>query len=376
MVGIQKTSAQGRIINHGPYLQYLTTSEATIVWTTTVDCISWVESYEEDGSNFYEKERPKFYSASDGLKNIGKIHKVTLKNLKPETTYAFRIYSREVKNRDYRNPVFGRTEAGSPRQLLHFKTEELNKEATNCILLSDIHEDASKIGRLLEDISWKNVNFVVSVGDFISDFNEPEDLFAGLDTCVDIFAKERPLYITRGNHETRGSIANELKDYFYFPQNRYYYTFNSGSTLFIVLDDGEDKPDSDIEYSNLVDFDPYRISEMAWLKETLNSELFKNAEHVIVLNHMPPFFPGRTSWHGDAEVEDKFVPLLNNAGIDLMISGHTHRYAFIDKNETQNNFPIIVMSNNCRIELSIDSSGIKAVTIDGNKKVISQLSFE
>ena len=91
---------------------------------------------------------------------------------------------------------------------------------------------------------------------------------------------------------------------------------------------------------------------------------------------MPPFVSGRSAWHGDTEVAEKYVPILNNAGIDLMISGHTHRYSFIEKNINENNFPIIVMNNNCRMDLSIDSSGIKATTIGIDKKVISELVFE
>jgi len=363
-------------INHGPYLQYLTANEVTIVWTTSGDCVSWIEAFEEDGTNFYEKERPKFYAAKDGLKTIGRIHKITLNNLKPSTKYVFRIYSKQVMNRNYRNPDFGRTVASSPRQLMEFTTDKLNRDQTSCVVLGDMHEDASKIGALLEDVNWEETDFVVSNGDFLSDFDQESDLFAGLDTCVDIFAKRKPLYMIRGNHETRGSIANELKSYFHFPQNNYYYTFTSGKTLFIVLDGGEDKPDSDIEYSDLVDFDPYRTQEVEWLKELIDSEIFKMADHRIVFNHMPPFVPNRAAWHGDAAIRDMFVPILNNAGIDLMISGHTHRYSFIDKKSGENNFPIIVMNNNCRMELSIDNSGIKATTIDIDKKVISQLSFE
>lgn len=364
------------VINHGPYLQYLTTNEVTIVWTTTTEGTSWVEFYEEDGSNFYEKERPKIFAASDGLKSIGKIHKVTLTDLKPSTKYVYRIYSKEVKNRNYRSPVFGKTIATSPRQLQYFTTDKLNRDHTSCVVISDMHEDASKIGRLLEDVNWDETDFIVSDGDFLSDFDQENDLFVALDTCVDIFAKEKPLYIVRGNHETRGSIASELKNYFHFPQNNYYYTFTSGSTLFIVLDGGEDKPDSDIEYSELVDFDPYRTREVKWLQDLIESEKFKHADHIIVFNHIPPFFPNRSAWHGDMEVREKFLPILNNAGIDLMICGHTHRYAFLDRKSGENNFPIIVMNNNCRMNLTIDSSGIKATTIDINKKVLSQLTFE
>ena len=91
---------------------------------------------------------------------------------------------------------------------------------------------------------------------------------------------------------------------------------------------------------------------------------------------MPPFVSGRSAWHGDTEVAEKFVPILNDAGIDLMISGHTHRYSFIEKNSGENNFPIIVLSNSCRMDLSVDSSGIRTIITGMDKKVISELAFE
>ncbi len=363
-------------ISHGPYIQHLTTGEVTIIWTTSVDCISWVEAFEQDRTNLYAKERPKFYAAEDGLKTIGKIHQVNITDLQPSTRYNYRVYSKEVKNRNYRNPEFGKTIATSPGQLLSFTTESINKDKTSCVVISDIHEDAKKAGRLLTDINWKEIDFVVSDGDLMNDFDQEDDLFAALDTCIDIFAKGKPLYMVRGNHGTRGSKANELKNYFYFPQDKYYYSFNSGKTLFIVLDGGEDKPDSDIEYSGLVDFDPYRSKEVKWLQNLIESEKFQSAEHVIVFLHISPYFPDRSAWHGDIEVREKFVPVLNKAGIDLMICGHTHRYAFIDKKDGENNFPIIVMNNSCRMDLTIDNSGINTTITDINKKVLSQMVFK
>ncbi len=57
----QQVNGQRLEISHGPYLQYLTTNEVTVVWTTTVDCISWIEAFEEDGTNFYQlfKRQPR-----------------------------------------------------------------------------------------------------------------------------------------------------------------------------------------------------------------------------------------------------------------------------------------------------------------------------
>jgi len=373
----QSSNAQ-KMINHGPYLQHLGTDEVTIMWTTNTDCISWVEAFEYDGTNFYQQERPKYFSSSDGLKTLGKIHRVKLQDLKPGTRYAYRIFSREVVSSTYSNPIFGRTDASEvyQRQPLYFTTITINKEKTSAVVLTDIHNRSAVVGNLLSDVKFDDIDFVMTDGDFVGTFNKEEDLFdGGLDTLIDLFASTKPIYVTRGNHETRGSMGPAFKNYFYFPENTYYYTFTSGKTLFIVLDCGEDKPDSDKEYHDLVDFDAYRSQEVRWLKQVVTSEKFKTAEHVIVFLHMPPFFPGRTPWHGDMEMREKITPVLNEAGIDLMISGHTHRYAFIDKNAEGNKFPIIVMNNNCRMDLTIDKTGIRAKTTDLNKKVLSDLNF-
>ena len=366
-------------INHGPYLQNLTTNEVTIIWTTTGDAVSWVEFYADDGSHFYQTERPKHFAASDGLKVIGKIHKVTLTNLKPGTRYLYRVYSKEVLDRNYSNPVFGRTDATDVyrRQPLSFRTIELNKEKTFCVVLADMHNNSSKIAGLLADVKWDETDFVVSNGDFIGTFNREEDFFSGgLDTCVSIFATGKPIYFVRGNHETRGNSAWELKNYLHSPNNEYFYTFVSGKTLFIVLDGGEGKPDSDIEYNELVDFDPYRSKVADWLRNVTESDEFKSSEHKIVFSHIPPFFLGRSAWHGDTEVREKYVPVLNKAGIDLMISGHTHRYAFIDRKSGENEFPIIVLNNNCRMDLLIDSNGISATITDLERKVLLKQKIE
>ena len=43
-----------------PYLQNVTDTEATIVWGTSLDAISWVEIAPHDGRSFYAEEHPRF----------------------------------------------------------------------------------------------------------------------------------------------------------------------------------------------------------------------------------------------------------------------------------------------------------------------------
>ncbi|MDO6518562.1 FN3 domain-containing metallophosphoesterase family protein [Zobellia uliginosa] len=372
----QWMNAQNLEITHGPYLQYLTSNEVTINWSTSKNSISWVEYYQEDGSNFYQKEREKIFNASDGLKNISVLHSVTLKNLDPATKYAYRIYSTEVKD----DRSFGKTVATQvyKREPLYFTTQPIKKEQISLVVLSDMHENTEKVGSLLKGVEWDKTDFVLLDGDFVDSFEAESDLYDGvLDTCVDIFAQKKPLVIVRGNHETRGRKAHELKKYFHFPDNKYYYTYTIGTTLFIVLDSGEDKADSDIEYKEFANFDAYRSEQANWLSQVVKSDAFKNAEHKIAFMHIPPYDDNRgQEWHGDLEVRLKFVPILNKAGIDLMVSGHTHHYSFQPPKIEENNFPILVADHKTRYNFLIDKTGIKIKGIDIDAKEVLNMFIE
>ena len=63
----------------GPYLQNVTETSFTVVWTTNMDAISWVEIAPDDGTSFYNVERPKYYDKRGlGRRPITNLHKVTV----------------------------------------------------------------------------------------------------------------------------------------------------------------------------------------------------------------------------------------------------------------------------------------------------------
>ena len=47
----------------GPYVQCVTETGFTVVWTTDVESVAWVEVAPDDGTHFYNKERDKYYDA-------------------------------------------------------------------------------------------------------------------------------------------------------------------------------------------------------------------------------------------------------------------------------------------------------------------------
>lgn len=70
------------------------------------------------------------------------------------------------------------------------------------------------------------------------------------------------------------------------------------------------------------DFDRYRETEADWLKGVVASEEFRQAPLRIVLLHIPPL---HYDWHGGREIQRLFMPLLQGAGVDLMLCGHLHK---------------------------------------------------
>ena len=130
-----------------------------------------------------------------------------------------------------------------------------------------------------------------------------------------------------------------------------------------MLDCGEDKPDSDVEYYGLADYDAYRIEECEWLKKAVQSEEFRSASARVVLLHVPPT---TGTWHGNVHLNELFMPVLNEAGVDLMLCGHEHRCSVHPAGERGARFPIVINDNKSYARCDV-SDGLIRVQIVGPK---------
>ncbi len=127
---------------------------------------------------------------------------------------------------------------------------------------------------------------------------------------------EKPVLYVRGNHETRGPFAAAFPERIGYAQ--LYYTADRGPYSFLVLDSGEDKPDSHIEYGGMDDYARNRREELQWLQSVEP----KN-EKLIVLTHAWQFdetdeTTSRAAW-------DAFSAL----GARFVLSGHKHTCEFL-----------------------------------------------
>ncbi len=340
-------AAQDFRITHGPYLCDMTDDGVTVVWTTSAPALSWVEVAPADGRSFYAEEHPRYYETVAGRRQARKtLHTVRLRGLEPGTAYCYRIFSREVREwPHYDNVAYGAVASSNVfrRKPYTFRTFPESGAECRFLVLNDIHGQADLMGKLLGAAEFDRTGFVAFNGDMSSSVESREQLFADyIDTAVECFASETPILFNRGNHETRGVHADLLPEYFPKGEGTFYALRRYGDVCLLTLDCGEDKPDSDIEYAGLADYDAYRLEQREWLAEALRSEAFRTAATRIVLLHVPPT---NGTWHGNLHIKELFLPLLNDAGINLMICGHEHRYSFHEAGEGDARFPILVNDN-------------------------------
>ncbi|MFC7525398.1 metallophosphoesterase [Parapedobacter sp. GCM10030251] len=361
-------------ITHGPYLQALHETGVTIVWTTDKDAIGWVELAPDDSTHFYQKERPKYFASSHGFKDVSKLHKVTLRGLQPGVTYRYRVYAQEVTSHVGTNVKYGDVAATQVyrRAPLTFTTSRPDQTKLSFAVINDIHGRNDVMKNLLGQLDWPEIDLVFFNGDMANDLRSEAQLFAHyMDTATALFASEIPMYYARGNHETRGNFASAFPDYFPTTSGHLYYLFRRGPVCFVVLDCGEDKPDSDIEYSGIVNMDAYRTQQAEWLKEALERPEYQEAPYKVVICHMPPF----GGWHGEEEIAEKFVPLLNAAGAQVMLSGHLHRHIKREAQPGAHRFPILVNSNNNMLRASADGQRLRVDVVDQSGKTVDSITL-
>lgn len=361
---------EGIRLSHQPYLQAMTENSVTIVWTSNKPAIGWVELAPDGDDTFYSEERPKYYASEHGFKNVGTVHQVQLKGLKPNTKYRYRVYAQEVLKHQGTDVQYGRVAATDvySKKPLTFKTNGPT-DKFNFAMVNDIHGKNEVLKGLINQVDLKSTDFILFNGDMMSHLISEDEMFAGfLDTATKLFASEVPFYFARGNHETRGPFAFDFPKYFPTNNGKLYYSFTKGDAHFIVLDGGEDKPDSDIEYSGIVDMDNYRTDQAAWLQEEVMKSTYKDAKYKIIICHVPPI----GDWHGEREIAKKFLPILNKAGAHIMLSGHWHRHHIAQANDTHN-FPVIVNSNVNLMKVDIDKTRARFTIVDANGKQVDEV---
>ncbi|MFD2036948.1 metallophosphoesterase family protein [Belliella marina] len=302
-----------------PYLQNPTPATMDILFVTRDPSFSWVEL--EDG----EKAQGKFYAVEDGLIQANQRHFcVRLSGMSPGRTYRYKVYSKVI---DQFKPYEVKYGDVMESQVYSFTTPDPGSASVSALVLNDLHQIDGVLKEQVELNGDFDFDFCLLNGDV---FDHPESesqvIEKLLSPITGLFASEVPFMLARGNHETRGSYARNLKGHFSFPDGKYYYEFKNGPVQWVVLDTGEDKPDDHPVYAGLTDFDTYREEQALWLAKIFEQGLDAGILYRVVVMHIPPFNSGE--WHGTLHCRSVFSPVFEKYGVDMVLSGHTHKHGF------------------------------------------------
>ena len=182
----------------------------------------------------------------------------------------------------------------------------------------DSHREDDNVGnweRTLEVIDndpvFSNVDFIVSTGDQIEEYNDEDDYSAFLEHPQ---MSRFPFAVTIGNHETDSplyhlhfNVCNFSKYARTDAGTNNHFTYNG--VLFVVLN------------TNIYDVEEHR----RFIEEVLAAN--PDPKWKIALFHVSIFTAGK---HGPQEnlisLREKLAPILDKAGFDIVLMGHDHIY--------------------------------------------------
>ncbi len=273
----------------------------------------------------------------------GHVLKFHLPPLPPGKTVRYRCTARSVgwvKVRQfYHGDVkFGAQETGPENS---FRTLDPAAETTTFAIWNDTHENVETLRSVHEKTMALKPDFLLWNGDQSNDVHFEKDM-AGqfLNPAGLTIADKWPLAYVRGNHDVRGPAARSLVDFTGTPEDRFYYGFRSGPLAALVMDTGEDAPDESEHFGGLVAFQQMQRRQAEWLRGAVREPWFREAPHKVLFCHIPlwftrDIFPTQHRWECHDVCRALWVPTLAEAGVKLVVSGHTHDFRWMPAKEGQ-----------------------------------------
>lgn len=256
--------------------------------------------------------------------------------------------------------------------------------------LSDVHakyESARKAASYFGD----STDLYILGGD-ITEAESVETIEIVASFCSDLARGETPIVFVRGNHDTRGKLAELYTDYFPAVGKHTFYTFRTGFINGIVLDLGEDKPDSCPEYTApLPDvyggtnvFSDFRDREDDFIDSLKPAP---DGALTLAITHIPPAYstskPG-TVFDIERERYAEWSRKLDSLGVSVMLSGHYHKTFVLEADDerstAEHSYPIIIGASHeggfTGSAITLTTEGIDVAFTDENRDTHGTYSYK
>ncbi|MBI2931757.1 MAG: metallophosphoesterase [Planctomycetes bacterium] len=303
------TPAWAQTVSRGPYLQQGTSTSVIVRWRTNTATASRVRYGTAPGA---------LGSFADGP-GVSTEHVVALTGLSPDTTYYYSVGTPTAQL------------AGDATYFFVTSPVPGTAKPTRIWVLGD-SGSANSYARAVRDAYYGFVgnartDLWLMLGDNAYTNGTDSEYQAAVFDMYPGMLRKSVLWSTLGNHDgysaDSASQSGPYYDIFTLPTNgeaggapsgtEAYYSFDYGNIHFICLDSYGTSRSS--------------TGAMAtWVQDDVASTM---AEWVIAFWHHPPYSKG--SHNSDTESEliqmrQNFLPILESAGIDMVLTGHSHSY--------------------------------------------------
>jgi hypothetical protein len=167
-----------------------------------------------------------------------------------------------------------------------------------------------------------------------------------------------PAIFSRGNHDMRGIYAEQIADHTPTDNGRSYFSVNLGPIWALVLDCGEDKPDTNAEYGHTICCADFRKRQTDYINALINAPKKEyeadGVKFKLIISHIP--FSLRYNPPFNIEEEryaDWCSKIKENIKPELMLAGHIHNCKVFRK-EDDDSHPCDVVSASRPIKGSDD----------------------
>lgn len=298
-----------------PYLQRPAPDAMSILWRTA-DAEQTRLDWRPQGDSGWRSVRPaSLHSGTPSLE-----HAVRLQGLSPATDYEYRVHGTGVGHAShrFRTPPNAAADVPIRAWVLGDPGRATAVTAATRSALEAWQADHPRPG-------LPPVDLVLTTGDNAYPDGRDRDYREGFFAPWADWLAEAPVWPVIGNHDARRQAYGRIFD---FPANgesgglpsgsQRYFAFDEARIHFVVLDS---------ETSDLSPDGPMA----RWLKADLAAN---RSDWTIALFHRPPYSHGRShnsdhpegsDWRMTA-MREVFVPLLDDGGVDLVLSGHSHVY--------------------------------------------------
>ncbi|MBO7148457.1 MAG: metallophosphoesterase [Clostridia bacterium] len=273
---------------------------------------------------FAEIGGERFYDSANGInRSETPVHRMIVPMKKLDNAGKYTLGYRKIINR---KPYFPELE---DEVLAEYDFKPVRGGRINIYHIADAHNEIVSPVRAGKHFG-SELDLLVLNGDIPNHSGTVENFDTVYEIVSQITEGSIPCVFSRGNHDLRGLCAEAFAEYTPSAKGSSFYTIRIGKIWAILLDCGEDKPDTNEEYGGTVDCHRFRLSETEFLKKVIenadNEYEAEGVEYKLVISHVPFARKSVPPFDIEEEIFTEWCKLLSEkVKPHLMLSGHLHQ---------------------------------------------------